>query len=165
MRVTDLFAGFQELTLANILRECIADLPNAWRESGHPILVIGTVSEPDRVPAGILACFKHEVVFEAGTDLFDTSGLSSLTYLQAPNESERLELLHFLLEATALAPDVSLSNLATQTAAMVASDLVDLVARAKVKSLERAMRTTYVVVFGILLHTLIFISLSVVQEL
>lgn len=43
-----------------------------------------------------------------------------------------------------LAPDVSLLNLATQTAALVASDLVDLVTRAKVASLDRVMRTTYV---------------------
>jgi peroxin-6 len=36
-----------------------------------------------------------------------------------------------------LAPDISLSNLATQTAALVAKDLVDLVGRAGVLSLQR----------------------------
>ena len=44
-----------------------------------------------------------------------------------------------------LAPDVSLSSLATQTAALVASDLVDLVARAKFTSMERLIRITYVI--------------------
>lgn len=37
-----------------------------------------------------------------------------------------------------IAPDVSLQNLATQTAALLASDLQDLVARARAASVERA---------------------------
>lgn len=39
-----------------------------------------------------------------------------------------------------LAPDVSVPDIATHTAALVASDLVDLVARAKFASVERAIR-------------------------
>lgn len=41
-----------------------------------------------------------------------------------------------------LGPDVSLGNIATQTAALVASDLADLVARAKYAAIERVVRVT-----------------------
>jgi peroxin-6 len=54
---------------------------------------------------------------------------------QAPNESERYEILDVLLADSILACDVSLSTLATQTAALVASDLVDLVDRAHLISI------------------------------
>lgn len=63
---------------------------------------------------------------------------------QAPNELGRYEILHSLLLPSILAPDVSISTLANQTAALVAADLVDLVARAQFASLERAIRATYV---------------------
>lgn len=43
-----------------------------------------------------------------------------------------------MLDST-VAPDVSLSALATQTAALVASDLVDLVNRANLMAIERVM--------------------------
>ena len=56
-----------------------------------------------------------------------------------PSESERYEILDALLSDSALAPDVSLPTLATQTAALVASDLVDLVDRANLISIERVM--------------------------
>lgn len=60
--------------------------------------------------------------------------------VQAPGEMERLEILKCSLDGTALAPDVSLPSLATHTAALVASDLVDLVSRAKYASIERVIR-------------------------
>jgi len=63
--------------------------------------------------------------------------------LQAPNESERYEILDVLLADSILACDVSLSTLATQTAALVASDLVDLVERAQLISIQRVMSATY----------------------
>ena len=42
------------------------------------------------------------------------------------------------LQDCALAPDVSVKDLAVQTAALVAADLVDLVARAKSASILRS---------------------------
>lgn len=58
--------------------------------------------------------------------------------LQVPNEVERREILNCLLRNTPLASDVSVPILAIQTAALVASDLVDLCDRAMAVSVERA---------------------------
>lgn len=57
---------------------------------------------------------------------------------QAPNEEERLEILQALLWNSTLAADISLKDLARQTAALIAIDLSDLVFRAKLSALERA---------------------------
>ncbi|KAF7338543.1 Peroxisomal biogenesis factor 6 [Mycena venus] len=112
----------KELVLTTVLRECIDNVQNSWRISGHPIMVFATTAEAERVPMGILSCFKHEVAFEA------------------PNEDERHEILQSLLARTHLAPDVSLSKLATETAALVAGDISSLVKRAEATSIERASR-------------------------
>ena len=61
---------------------------------------------------------------------------------QAPTEAERYDILNSLLLESYLAPDVSLSSLATHTAALVASDLDDLVSRAKLACIQRAMCVT-----------------------
>ncbi|KAJ7231442.1 P-loop containing nucleoside triphosphate hydrolase protein [Mycena haematopus] len=112
----------KEPVLTTVLRECIDNVQNSWRMSGHPIMVFATTAEAERIPMGILSSFKHEVTFEA------------------PNETERLESLQALLTGTVLAPDVSLPKLATETAALVAGDLVSLVQRAEAVSIERATR-------------------------
>ncbi len=52
-----------------------------------------------------------------------------------------------------MAPDVSVSALATQTAALVAGDLVDLVLRAEAASIERAGSTGYVLRICLFVHT------------
>jgi len=57
---------------------------------------------------------------------------------QAPNEEERLEILQALLWNSTLAADVSLKDLARQTAALIAIDLSDLVFRTKSSALKRA---------------------------
>lgn len=112
----------KEPTVLTILREGIDGVRKSWGATGYPAIVLGTTCEPASVPLGILACFKHEINFEA------------------PNERERLEILSSLLQNSFLAPDVSLVNLATQTAALVAADLTDLVTRAKSRSIERIMK-------------------------
>lgn len=58
--------------------------------------------------------------------------------MQAPDEGERLDILKAALTGKTIAPDVSVQNLATQTAALVAGDLADLVSRAEVAAIERA---------------------------
>ena len=68
---------------------------------------------------------------------------TGFTLLQAPSESERYQLLHSQLHSCALAPDVSLSTIATQTAALVASDITDLVASSEFASLERGAGMMY----------------------
>ncbi|KAJ7081533.1 P-loop containing nucleoside triphosphate hydrolase protein [Mycena crocata] len=112
----------KESVLAAVLRECIDNVQKSWRISGHPVMVFATTAEADRVPMGVLSCFKHEVAFEA------------------PNEVERHDMLRSLVAGNVLAPDVSLSKLATETAALVAGDIASLVQRAESISIERASR-------------------------
>jgi len=104
------------------VRECLADVQHAWKETGYPVIVMGTTSEPGRVPPSLSACFKQEINFEA------------------PNEGERYEMLESLLEGDTLGADVSLQHLATQTAALLAGDLHDLVVRARGASIERVLK-------------------------
>ncbi|KAG8993652.1 peroxisomal assembly protein [Tulasnella sp. 427] len=106
------------------LRECIDELRQGWRVSGYPTVLVATTSDPEHVPVGVLGCFKHEIAFEV------------------PNEPERLDVLGTLLEGLPLSPDVSVQSIATQTAALVAADLVDLVERAKLASMERVFKAT-----------------------
>ncbi|KAJ7074407.1 P-loop containing nucleoside triphosphate hydrolase protein [Mycena amicta] len=77
----------------NVLQECIANLQNSWRLSGQPVMVFASTHESERLPVQLLACFKHEIDFEA------------------PNEAERREMLQISLSETSLAPDVSVSRL------------------------------------------------------
>ncbi|KAF9451245.1 AAA-domain-containing protein [Macrolepiota fuliginosa MF-IS2] len=105
--------------IVNALRDCIAESIQSWKISGFPVIITGTTSDTSRVPLSILSCFKHEIE------------------LGAPNEEERLEILQALSGNTLLAPDVSLTGLAIQTAALIAIDISDLVFRAKSSAIER----------------------------
>ncbi|KAI0948498.1 hypothetical protein AcV7_009223 [Taiwanofungus camphoratus] len=109
-------------SVADTLRECMTSLQQSWALTSFPILVVATTSNPDRVPPRVLSYFKHEITFEA------------------PSESERYDILVSLLSDDLLGPDVSLRDLAVQTAALVAADLVTLVHRARSASIKRAMR-------------------------
>lgn len=106
--------------MAEALRECIAGLQPSWNLTGFPVVLVGTTDSHERVPPKILSCFKHEVVFEA------------------PGEAERHDILMSTLAGSTLAPDVSVKDLAVQTAALVAADLVDLAARAKSAAILRS---------------------------
>ncbi|RDX45475.1 AAA-domain-containing protein [Lentinus brumalis] len=110
----------KEPAIAEALRDCIAGLQPSWNLTGFPVLLFGTTDSHDRVPPKILSCFKHEVVFEA------------------PSETERYDILLSALATCTLAPDVSVKDLAVQTAALVAADLVDLVARAQSAAVLRS---------------------------
>ncbi|KZV91614.1 AAA-domain-containing protein, partial [Exidia glandulosa HHB12029] len=104
------------------LRSCIDDLRAAWRTSEFPVFVLGTTSDADKLPPSLLGCFKHEIVF------------------QAPAEADRLAILQGLLAGRSVAPEVDIPSLATQTAALVAGDLVDLVSRAELAAVSRALK-------------------------
>ncbi|TFK42849.1 P-loop containing nucleoside triphosphate hydrolase protein [Crucibulum laeve] len=110
----------KDSTMAAAIKECVFDVQQSWKVTGYPVLILGTTCDPASVPVGILSCFKHEIAFEA------------------PNDEERQEILQCLLQNCSIAPDVSVASLATQTAALVAADLVDLVSRAKSASVIRA---------------------------
>jgi peroxin-6 len=109
----------QEPLLATVLQECIKNVNHAHATTGFPVMVIATTGDIDALPSSVLSCFRHEVS------------------MNAPDEKARLQILTNLLHNSPLAPDISLSSLATQTAALVAKDLVDLVGRAGVLSLQR----------------------------
>lgn len=117
----------QEPPLATALQNCFEEL---WSiTSGHgaeqanmPVAVFGTTSDPDKCPSGVLGCFKHEVAFNA------------------PNEAERRAILEITMKDTMLGPDVDLKNLATQTAALVAADLVNLASRSRLMSVSRVRK-------------------------
>ncbi|KAM5535554.1 hypothetical protein V8D89_010721 [Ganoderma adspersum] len=110
----------KEPAVAEALRDCIASLQPSWNLTGFPVVLVGTTDSHERVPPKILSCFKHEVVFEA------------------PGEAERYDILMSVLADSTLAPDVSIKDLAVQTAALVAADLADLVARAKSAAILRS---------------------------
>lgn len=112
----------QEPLLATVLQECIKNVNSAHAATGYPVMVVATTGDIDTLPSSVLSCFRHEVT------------------INAPDENTRLQILQNLLRDSPLAPDISLSNLATQTAALVAKDLVDLVGRAGVLSLQRIDR-------------------------
>jgi peroxin-6 len=64
-------------------------------------------------------------------------GLRLTLRLQAPSERERLAILKCLVAEFNVASDVSLQHIATQTAALIAADLRDLVFRAQAACMTR----------------------------
>ncbi|KAI8384516.1 P-loop containing nucleoside triphosphate hydrolase protein [Radiomyces spectabilis] len=115
----------QEPLLATVLQECIKDVNATQVSTGYPVMVAATTGDIESLPSSILACFRHEITIEA------------------PDEKTRLQILKNLTQGCPIAPDVSLSNLATQTAALLGKDLVDLVARTGVLALQRINRSIH----------------------
>ncbi|KAG9325267.1 hypothetical protein KVV02_000015 [Mortierella alpina] len=115
----------QEPILSTVLKDCFTQLGEAFKTMGHPVTVIATTGDIDKVPTSVLGCFLHEIGFDA------------------PNEAQRLAILKNLTAATPLGPDVSLSSLATQTAALVAKDLVDLTGRAGLVAIDRVEKSMF----------------------
>ncbi|KAH9951413.1 AAA-domain-containing protein [Amylocystis lapponica] len=111
----------KEPAITDALQECITSLQQTWSLTGFPVLVFASTSTADRVPSRILSCFKHEITFEV------------------PGESERHDILMSLLRGYTLAADVSIREVAVQTAALVAADLVSLVGRTRRASVQRAI--------------------------
>lgn len=112
----------KEPALTSVLKECIANLQTSWKLTGFPVILVGIASDPSQVPPSILSQFKHEIA------------------LEVPDERARHGILSTILRNASLASDVSISELATQTAALVAADLVDLVARSKMLALARVLK-------------------------
>ncbi|EGU11434.1 hypothetical protein RTG_02592 [Rhodotorula toruloides ATCC 204091] len=111
----------QEPPMTTVLRDCFATIRDGWKASGHPVVVVATTTDVEKVPTGVLGLFKEEIG------------------IQAPAEPERLAILRNLTASDIISPDVSLRSLAVQTAALVANDLVDLVRRARAAAAERVL--------------------------
>lgn len=53
-----------EPPMATILQDCLGELRESWILSGFPVFVFATTTEPEKIPQGVLSCFKHEIAFE-----------------------------------------------------------------------------------------------------
>ncbi|KAI3486163.1 hypothetical protein L1887_50304 [Cichorium endivia] len=133
----------QEPPLATALQKCFEELWDVDSGDGMPVAVFGTTSDADKCPSGVLGCFKHEVSFNA------------------PNEAERRAMLELTLADTVLGPDVDLKNLATQTAALVAADLVNLASRSRLMSVHRVRKSLPCSVAGVSERDLVLAGLAI----
>lgn len=102
------------ITLSQAFNDCLADVEARMKSTGNQIFVIATASDTSKVPAVLLSCFTNELV------------------LKAPTEAERSSIIHHCMSDVKLASDVSVASFATQTAALVALDIVDFLAQAEV---------------------------------
>ncbi|WRT70350.1 uncharacterized protein IL334_007348 [Kwoniella shivajii] len=89
-----------------------------------PVMVVGTTLEADSVPNELLGCFKQDVE------------------IKAPNENERLTILTHLLAGYTVAPDVDLTSIARQSAALHAGDIQSLIYSAYDISLKRISKSS-----------------------
>lgn len=103
-----------------VLEDILTSARQFGAENGVPLVLAATTSDSDKVPRDMLAVFKHEIA------------------IAAPNATEREAILTTALGDTPLAPDVSVSHVAAQAAALSAGDLVSLVERARDVALKRA---------------------------
>lgn len=51
-------------SIATVLREEFAELHSNWKMTGHPLIIMATTSDNERVPTTILDCFKYIIDFE-----------------------------------------------------------------------------------------------------
>ncbi|KAJ2741923.1 peroxisomal assembly protein [Coemansia sp. BCRC 34301] len=110
----------EDLPIARVLKKCIADISQAHRDTGFPVVVVASSSQPDKVPLSLAAVFHHEIE------------------LPVPDERTRLALLTSITQTSLLlAPDTDIAYIAQQTASFVARDLETLVRRAERRAWER----------------------------
>ncbi|KAJ2163170.1 peroxisomal assembly protein [Coemansia sp. RSA 552] len=110
-----------DLPIARVLKACVASAAQAHRDTGHPLIVIATSSQPDKVPASLATAFRHEIE------------------LPVPDEQTRLALLQSIsANSMPLASDTDLAFISQQTASFVARDLVMLIKRAESRAWKRA---------------------------
>ncbi|KAJ2852651.1 peroxisomal assembly protein [Coemansia brasiliensis] len=114
----------EDLPIARILKSCIANIGQAYRETGYPIIVIATSSQPDKVPVALETAFRHEID------------------LPVPDESTRLALVERITaKGMPLSADTNLAYIAQQTASFVARDLAMLIKRAESRAWVRLQQS------------------------
>ncbi|TPX47190.1 hypothetical protein SeLEV6574_g02797 [Synchytrium endobioticum] len=113
----------QEPKIASVLAACLKRAGRVLETQGFPLLVIGTASDPGKMPTPIRTAFRHEIQVES------------------PAEAARLSILRNILRDVPVGPDTDLQTLAEQTAALNARDLKDLVSRAAASSVVRVTET------------------------
>ncbi|RKP22287.1 P-loop containing nucleoside triphosphate hydrolase protein [Syncephalis pseudoplumigaleata] len=110
----------QEPLITMAIDEGLGRLAAAHRSRGHPIMVVATTDDVDALSIRLLGCFPQQVE------------------LAVPDEQQRYRILCSLTEHVPLALDVSLVDMANQTAAFVAKDLKHIVHQAAIQALARA---------------------------
>ncbi|BFZ54887.1 peroxisomal assembly protein [Savitreella phatthalungensis] len=112
----DLESG-QDSAIRFVLADCIRKASIA---SGQfPLAIVGGTSDKDKLPDGVLGCFRHDLPMEA------------------PDEGERFEIIKAASAGLELSPEVDLKMLAIKSAALVADDIVDFVNRSRFHALDR----------------------------
>lgn len=53
-----------EPVIATVLRDLFHDLLESHRRTGHPVMVVATTGDIERLPTSVLGCFRHEVQVE-----------------------------------------------------------------------------------------------------
>ena len=53
-----------EPPITTVLQDCLDDMKQTWILTGYPVFVFATSVEPEKIPQGVLSCFKHEITFE-----------------------------------------------------------------------------------------------------
>lgn len=61
--LTSIYAS-SDPAIVTALKECMGQAQGSWRTTNFPVVVLGTTSEPSKVPGSILALFKHQISFE-----------------------------------------------------------------------------------------------------
>ncbi|KAJ2454953.1 peroxisomal assembly protein [Coemansia sp. RSA 2336] len=116
-----------DLPIARVLKACIANVGQAYQETGYPIIIIATSSQPDKIPVALETAFRHEIE------------------LPVPDESTRLVLVERIAaKGLPLSADTDLAYIAQQTASFVARDLAMLVKRAESRAwirLQQSLRS------------------------
>lgn len=108
-------------TLSHALNDCLADVETYVESTGSQIFVIATASDTSKVPAILLSRFTNEFV------------------LKAPTEAERSSIIYHCITDAKMASDVSVASCATQTAALVAIDIVDFLTQAEVIAIGESL--------------------------
>ncbi|KAJ2356292.1 peroxisomal assembly protein [Coemansia sp. RSA 2618] len=121
-----------DLPIARVLKSCISSLGQAHHESGFPIIVVATSSQPDKLPTALATAFRHEIdmpvpdegqsVFAIGAtnrpDLLDPALLrpgrfDKLVYLGVSETHDaQLNIIQALTRKFHLHPDLDLRDIA-----------------------------------------------------
>lgn len=63
----------QEPAIANTLKDCIEQLHESLKTSGHPAMLVGTTGDVEKIPPSVVAQFKHELLIEVSSCTLDES--------------------------------------------------------------------------------------------
>eukprot|EP00833_Pecoramyces_ruminatium_P004196 jgi/Orpsp1_1/1178228/evm.model.c7180000064500.1 len=107
--------------LISVFNDIISQFSDSHKKFKLPCFIIATTDDIEKLSTNIQSLFRYQFK------------------INNPSESERLNIIRFITKGIPLAPDISIKNLATQTAAFVAKDISDLFARSGSFALERIL--------------------------